>query len=89
VEFGKREFLDGSGQSAGKMKISVQADVKELPVAGDLGYCWLKFAVAVTPPDGAAPMQRSGHTIGIYRREGDPWVLARLPQLGRTSALPS
>lgn len=74
--FGKREFLEGSGQSAGKMKISVQADVKEVRVTGDLGYCWLKLTVTVTP-EGAAPMHLSGHSIGIYRREGDRWVLAR------------
>ena len=35
--FGKREFLEGSGQSADKVKISVQADVKEVRVEGDLG----------------------------------------------------
>ncbi len=74
--FGKREFLEGSGQSAGQMKVSVQADIQEVGVAGDLGYCWLKLAVTITPPDGA-PMQLAGHTIGIYRREGGRWVLAR------------
>ena len=75
--FGKREFLEGSGQSAGKVKISVQADVQEVRVSGDLGYCWLKLAVTVTPPGGAAPAAHSGHAIGIYRREGGRWVLAR------------
>ena len=74
--FGKREFLEGSGQSASNTKISVQADVKEVRVAGDLGYCWLKLTVTVTP-QGAAPMHLSGHAIGIYRRERDRWVLAR------------
>ena len=33
--FGKREFPEGSSQSAAKVKISVQADVKEVRVAGD------------------------------------------------------
>ena len=68
--FGKREFLEGSRQSAGTVKVSVQADVKEVRVAGDLGYCWLKLAVTVTPPDGGPPMHHAGQTIGIYRREG-------------------
>ena len=75
--FGKREFLGGSQQSAGEVKVSVQADVQEVRVAGDLGYCWLKLRVTVTPPLGGAPMHHSGHTIGIYRREGGRWVLAR------------
>jgi len=75
--FGKREFLEASRQSAGNVTCSVQADVVEVRVAGDLGYCWLKLAVTVTPPDGAPPMQHAGPTIGIYRREGGRWVLAR------------
>jgi uncharacterized protein (TIGR02246 family) len=75
--FGKREFLAGSRESAGKAKVAVQADVQEVRVAGDLGYCWLKLAVTVTPPGGGAPMRHSGHSIGVYRREGDRWVLAR------------
>jgi hypothetical protein len=28
-------------------------------------------------PVGGNPMERSGQMIGIYRREGDRWVLAR------------
>lgn len=75
--FGKREFLEGSQQSAGKVKVSLQADVMEVRVAGDLGYCWLKLAVTVTPPDGGPPMRHAGQTIGIYRRESGRWVLAR------------
>jgi uncharacterized protein (TIGR02246 family) len=75
--FGKREFLEGSRQSACNVKVSVQADVMEVRVAGDLGYCWLKLAVTVTQPDGGPPIQHAGQTIGIYRREGDRWVLAR------------
>jgi uncharacterized protein (TIGR02246 family) len=75
--FGKREFLEGSRQSAGKVKVSVQADVMEVRAAGDLGYCWLKLAVTVTTPDGSPPMQHAGQTIGIYRREAGRWVLAR------------
>src|SRR5215472_879176 len=59
--FGKREFLEGSRQSAGEVKVSVQADVKEGGVAGDLGYCWVKLTVTVTPPDDGTPMQHSGY----------------------------
>jgi uncharacterized protein (TIGR02246 family) len=75
--FGKIEFLESSRQSAGKVKISVQADVQEVQVEGDLGYCWLKLGVMVAAPDDAALMEHTGHAIGIYRREGDRWVLAR------------
>ena len=56
--------------------MKVKADVQEIRVSGDLAYCWLKLAVTVTPPSGE-PVKMAGHTIGIYRREGGRWVLAR------------
>jgi ketosteroid isomerase-like protein len=74
--FGKREFLERSRQSKGKVKVSVRADVMEVQAAGDLGYCRLTLAVTVTAPDGP-PMLHAGQSIGIYRREGGRWVLAR------------
>jgi len=74
--FGTLEFLEGSRQSAGKVKISVQADVREVRSAGDLGYCWLRLAVTVTL-DGGTPVQHSGHTVGICRLERSRLVLAR------------
>jgi uncharacterized protein (TIGR02246 family) len=87
--FGKREFLQGSEQSAGKVQIAIQADVKEVQVAGDLGYAWLQLTVTVTMPGGAAPMRLSGNTIGIYRREGGRWLLARDANLVMPSATPA
>jgi len=75
--FGKREFLEGSRQSVGNVKVRVHADVKEVRVAGDFGYCYLKLEVTVIPLDGGAPIPHTGYTIGIYRREGGRWVLAR------------
>ena len=56
--------------------MKVKADIQEIRVSGDLAYCWLKLAVTVTPV-GGAPMEMGGYTIGIYRREGGRWVLAR------------
>src|SRR5579859_6373350 len=50
--FGKQEFFEASRQSAGKVKISVNAEVIEVRVEGNLGYCRLKLTVTVTPQDG-------------------------------------
>jgi hypothetical protein len=52
------------------VKVSAQAEVKEVGVAGDLGYCWLKLAVTVTPPDDSPPMPHFGYAIVICRRQG-------------------
>ena len=74
--FGKKEFEAGGRQPGEKPNVKVQADIQEVRVSGDLAYAWLKLAVTVTPA-GAAPMPLGGHTIGIYRREGGRWLLAR------------
>lgn len=74
--FGKKEFEANGRQPAGKAQVKVKADVQEIRVSGDLAYCWLKLAVTVTP-EGGAPIEMGGHTIGIYRRDGGRWVLAR------------
>jgi hypothetical protein len=73
--FGKREFLAGPRPAAGQ--VSVRADVKEIQVSGDLGYCWLQLEVSMAAIDSGASRRFSGHSIGIYRREGGRWVLAR------------
>jgi uncharacterized protein (TIGR02246 family) len=74
--FGKKEFAASGSPKENGPRIQVQPGVQEIRVSGDLAYCWLKLAVTVTPPTGE-PMKMGGHTIGIYRREGGRWVLAR------------
>src|ERR1019366_8029383 len=67
--FGKREFLEGSRQSAGKGRFAVEEAVREGGGGGDVGSCWRNLAVRVPTPAGSPPMQHAGQTIGIYRRE--------------------
>ncbi|HLH15649.1 MAG TPA: SgcJ/EcaC family oxidoreductase [Bryobacteraceae bacterium] len=74
--FGKKEFEANSRASAGKAQVKVEAEVEEVGVSGDLAYAWLKLSVKITP-EGGAPMEMGGNTIGIYRREAGRWVLAR------------
>ncbi len=74
--FGKKEFETNSRQSAGKARLQVKADVREIGVSGDLAYAWLKLSVKLTHGDGAT-LEMGGNTIGIYRRETGRWVLAR------------
>lgn len=75
--FGKEHFAEHFRGMAGKVRIRVQSEIQEIRVSGDMAYCRQKLAVTVTPTAGGAPMEHSGYALGIYRREGGRWVLAR------------
>lgn len=53
------------------------SEIQEIQVIGDWAFMWTKLKVVVTPPGGAAPMTRAGHTLSILRKQDGKWVLAR------------
>jgi uncharacterized protein (TIGR02246 family) len=64
-----------SGQ--GRPNIDGKSEIQEIQVLGDWAYMWTKLTVVITPPGGASPMTRAGHTLSILRKQGGRWVLAR------------
>ena len=53
------------------------SDIQEVKVLGDWAFIWTKLTVVVTPPGGALPMTRAGHTLSIFSKQNGRWVLAR------------
>ena len=51
--------------------------IQEIKILGDWAFMWTKLTVTVTPPAGAQPMMRAGHTLTILRKQDGKWVLAR------------
>jgi uncharacterized protein (TIGR02246 family) len=64
-----------SGQAA--PRFDGTSDIQEIKVLGDWAFIWTKLTVVVTPPGGAAPMTRAGHTLSIFNKQNGRWVLAR------------
>lgn len=62
---------------AARPAIDIRADIEELLVSGDFACMRAHLAVTITPPGGAAPMQRAGHTLTVFRRVDGRWLLAR------------
>lgn len=54
-----------------------QSEVQEIQVAGDWAFMWTRLSVVATPPGGAPPIERAGHTLTVLRRDGGRWRLAR------------
>jgi uncharacterized protein (TIGR02246 family) len=53
------------------------SEIQEIKVLGDWAFMWTRLTVVVTPPGGAQPMTRAGHTLTILKQQGGKWVLAR------------
>jgi uncharacterized protein (TIGR02246 family) len=53
------------------------SEIQEIKVIGDWAFMWTKLKVVVTPPDGAPPMTRAGHTLSILNKQNGRWLLAR------------
>ena len=53
------------------------SEIQEIKVLGEWAFMWTKLSVVITPPGGAPPATRAGHTLSILRKENGKWVLAR------------
>jgi uncharacterized protein (TIGR02246 family) len=77
---GKADFAAASsaGQTTGaRPTFDGTSEIQEIRVLGNWAYVWTKLRVVVTPPGGAAPITRAGHTLSVFRKEGGRWLLAR------------
>ena len=73
--FGKEVFRMASAAMK-DLKIAGEQHIDELHVIGDHAYVRSRLTVTVTMPDGKVVV-RSGHTLGIFRKENGGWKLAR------------
>ena len=61
----------------GAPQIDGKSEIQEVQILGDWAFMWTKLTVVVTPPNGAAPMTRAGHTLTILKNQDGKWLLAR------------
>ena len=75
----KAEFASLSRVPPGgpRPKFEGVSDIHEIQVSADMAYAWSKLSVAITPPGASQPMERSGHTLTVFRRVAGKWLLAR------------
>jgi uncharacterized protein (TIGR02246 family) len=62
---------------SGAPQFDGESEIQEIRVLGDWAFMWAKLTVVVTPPGGAQPMTRAGHTLSILTKQNGKWVLAR------------
>lgn len=64
-----------SGQDA--PQFDGRSEIQEIKILGDWAFMWSKFTVVATPPAGAPPVTRAGHTLSVLKKQNGKWVLAR------------
>lgn len=75
----KADFAAASQAQAGPdaPQFDGTSEIQEIKILGDWAFLWTKLTVVVTPPGGAPPMTRAGHTLSILQKQNGKWVLAR------------
>ena len=64
-----------SGQDA--PQIDGSSEIQEIKVLGEWAFMWTRLTVVMTPPNGAQPVRRAGHTLTILKKQDGRWVIAR------------
>jgi uncharacterized protein (TIGR02246 family) len=75
--FGKVEFAEASRASAGKVRAEGSADVQEVQVSGDMGFCRVHLRITLRTPEGAELKRLSGYSLSLLRKQGGRWVIVR------------
>jgi len=58
--------------------IESHSRIEEIVVSGDLAYCRTQLAITITSKHGKLPLQRTGHTLSILRKDASgQWLLTR------------
>lgn len=75
----KADFAEASRAQAGgnAPQFVGTSEIQEIKVIGEWAFMWSKLTVVVTPPGGAKPMKRAGHTLTIFQKQNGKWALAR------------
>jgi uncharacterized protein (TIGR02246 family) len=76
---GKSAFAASAKAQAshGPVQFDGTSEIQELKAFGEWAFIWTKLTVTITPPGGADPMTRAGHTLSILKKENGKWLLAR------------
>lgn len=76
---GKGDFAAAARAQSGAdgPKFDGSSEIQELKILGDWAFMWQELTVVTTPPNGAPPITRAGHTLTILKKQNGKWMLAR------------
>lgn len=75
----KREFAALSTHAPGATRPTLESSqqILEIEVCGHLAYLWSALSVSITPLGVAQAIERTGHTLTVFKKVDGRWLLAR------------
>jgi len=75
----KADFASKARAQSGRdaPQIDGSSEIQEIKVLGEWAFMWTRLTVVMTPPNGAQPVRRAGHTLTILKKQDGRWVIAR------------
>ena len=64
-------------QASARVPIDAQSEIQEVRIEGTMAYMWSHLTVTVTPAGASDSIKRAGHTLTVFRKVGDRWLLCR------------
>lgn len=75
---GRDAFAASFKESAiDRFRLESSFEILEIEIADDWAFMVSHLRVTMTPLEHGTPVRRAGHTLTIFRREDDKWLLAR------------
>lgn len=75
---GREAFAASLRGALGENTIESSSEIEEVAVSGDMAYCRTRLSVTIISKHGKLPLQRSGHTLSILRKDANGrWQLTR------------
>lgn len=75
---GRDAFASSMKTVLSENAIESVSEIDEVVVSGDLAYCRTRLSVTITSKHGKLPLQRTGHTLSILRKNAaGVWQLTR------------
>ena len=59
------------------LKFSIDYDIQDLAVSGDLAYCWNHLSVEIDLMEQGETLQRAGNVLSVFRKEDGKWRMLR------------
>ena len=58
-------------------QLDASSEIQEIQILGDWAFMRTELTIVLTPPGGAQPLKRAGHTLTILKKQTGKWLLAR------------
>ena len=72
----KAEFAE-TQRAIVHLNFSIDYDIQDLAVSGDLAYCWNHLSVVIELMEQGETLRRAGNVLSVFRKKDGKWRMLR------------